>query len=124
MRGVRLASTLVLTVSRRLVGQPEWWNGRAHRETLLFQASCLGELVVYRFGFTYLVGYYVNRTQCSYCPNKTLRRLKYTRNFFVCNADKSQRIERDHADEVIAMDLWSAHFVPRQYWLCFTACYR
>ena len=62
IRGVRLAPTLVLTVSRRLVGQPEWRNGRAHRETLLFQASCLRELVVYRFGFTYLVGYYVNRT--------------------------------------------------------------
>lgn len=86
--------------------------------------SIVFELNVYRFGFPYLVGYYVNRTQCPYRPNKALRRLKYTRNFFVCDADKSQGVEGDHADEVIAMDLWSAHFVPRRYWFCFIARYR
>jgi hypothetical protein len=63
-------------------------------------------------GTTHLVDAQVGCTKPSHCLHKAAWCLKNTRNLLICDADKMQRIERDYADEVITMDLWSTYFVP------------
>jgi hypothetical protein len=47
-----------------------------------------------------------------YCIHKAARCPKHSRNFLVCDTDKSQRVQENDTEKVITMNLRPAHFVP------------